>query len=188
MLILSLGRRRRTLHLYPIPRRKRDLLKIMSCSTSIRRGAQDFQSPSRSHISLLFTGASCVSVLCIIMSGLSYSRSATIQDYRDLPKHITIAGASLPSFHMMGALSQLFYPIASLQSIAVFPPMAYCDPIKAPVIPNSDNTIKVVQATKSSSMLVVPAFLEEWVNSRQALDALRSLENVVRTVISPFIN
>lgn len=84
----------------------------------------------------------------------------------------------------MGMLLQLFYSVASLKSVAVFPPTSYHDPTKAPITPNPQNTIEVLQSTKSNSLLVVPTFLEEWATSARAIDVLRTLEYVVRTLCS----
>lgn len=65
----------------------------------------------------------------------------------------------------------------------MYSPTSYHDLTKAPIIPNAHNIIEVVQSTKSSSLVVVPAFLEEWATSSQAVDILRSLEYVVRISI-----
>lgn len=119
---------------------------------------------------------------------LIHSKSASIQAYINLPKHITICGASLPAFHMMGTVVQLIYPVASLKSIAVYPPTSYQDSMKAPIIANSQNVIEVVQATKSDLVFVVPAFLEEWATSTQAVDVLCSLDCVVRICVVPLLS
>ncbi|KAH0833861.1 putative aminoadipate reductase [Lanmaoa asiatica] len=101
-----------------------------------------------------------------------------VQEQVNFLKHIIICAASLPSYHTIGTLVQLIYPIASLKSIAVYPPTSYYNSTIAPVLPNPQNTIEVVQLTKSNSLVIVPAFLEEWVTSSQAIDVLSSMEHV----------
>ena len=86
----------------------------------------------------------------------------------------------------MGTLLQLVLPIASLQSVAVYSPTSYYDSSKPPVIPNSQNILEVVRLTRSNSLLVVPAFLDEWASLAQALNVLRSLDYVVRII--PFLS
>ncbi|KAF8438365.1 putative aminoadipate reductase [Boletus edulis BED1] len=112
------------------------------------------------------------------LTAVHWCLAPSVQDHVNFPKHITIGAASLPPFHMMGMLMQIYLPVASLQSVAVFSPTSYHDPRKAPIIPNPQNSIEVIQTTKSNSAIVVPAFLEEWATSAQAIDVLRSLEYV----------
>ncbi|KAG2030449.1 hypothetical protein BDR03DRAFT_878261, partial [Suillus americanus] len=94
----------------------------------------------------------------------------------DVPIHIRINSASLPSFHTLGINFQLLVPIASLSSVSIYPPTSLLDPLAAPVIPNSQNILDSVLKTKSNSMIVVPAFLEQWAFSPSAVDILKTLE------------
>ncbi|KIJ61725.1 hypothetical protein HYDPIDRAFT_158984 [Hydnomerulius pinastri MD-312] len=102
-----------------------------------------------------------------------------ILEHVDIPTDIRIGAASLPSFHTWGMFIQLFLPIASLKVVSVYAPTSYYDPTAAPVIPNSQNTLESVQRTKSNTLVVVPAFLEEWGASPQAVKLLSSLQYVV---------
>ncbi|KAF9228211.1 acetyl-CoA synthetase-like protein [Gyrodon lividus] len=103
----------------------------------------------------------------------------SVLEHVDIPIDIRIGAASLPSFHTLGMYIQLFMPIASLKSVSVYAPTSYHDPTAAPVIPNSENAIESVQLTNSNALVVVPAFLEEWVTSAQAVKVLSSLQYVV---------
>jgi hypothetical protein len=97
----------------------------------------------------------------------------------DVPVHIRINTASLPSFHTLGIIFQLFVPIASLSSVSVYPPTSLLDPLATPVVPNSQNILDSVLKTKSNAMIVVPAFLAQWALSPSAIDVLKTLEYVV---------
>jgi acyl-CoA synthetase (AMP-forming)/AMP-acid ligase II len=103
-----------------------------------------------------------------------------VLEHVDFPTDIRIGAASLPPFHTLGMYVQLLYPIASLKSVSVCAPTSYHDPTIAPVIPNAQNTIEVVQRTKATALVVVPAFLEEWVTSPHIVQLLSGLEYVVR--------
>lgn len=106
-------------------------------------------------------------------------RSASVLEHVYLPKDIRIGAASLPPFHAFGVYIQLTYPVASLKSVSMFAPTSYHDPTIPPVIPTAQNTIQVVQRTKVTSLMVVPAFLEEWANSPHSVQLLSGLEYVV---------
>ncbi|KAG8215136.1 hypothetical protein J3R82DRAFT_8606 [Butyriboletus roseoflavus] len=60
---------------------------------------------------------------------------------------------------------QLYYPISSLKSVSVYAPTSYHDSTTPPVIPNPRNTIKTVRWTRSTALVLIPAFLEEWATS-----------------------
>ena len=89
--------------------------------------------------------------------------------------------ASLPPFHALSIyITQLLYPTAALKNACVYTPTSYHDPTTAPVFPNTQNVIEAVLQTKSTALLVVPSFLEEWVNSPHVVQVLAGLEYVVR--------
>ena len=108
-----------------------------------------------------------------------HPRSATILEHVDFPTDIRIGAASLQSFHTLGIYVQLFYPVVSLKSVSVYAPTSYHDPTTPPVIPTTQNTIETVQRTKSTALVVVPSFLEEWATSPQVVQLLSGLQYVV---------
>lgn len=75
---------------------------------------------------------------------------------------------------------QLCYPIVSLKTMCMFAPTSYYDPTVTPVFPSPHNTIEVVRRTKANALVAVPAFLEEWAISKEAVELLRKMEYVVR--------
>ena len=101
-------------------------------------------------------------------------------EHVNFPTDIRVGAASLPPFHALGVIFQLVYPTTSLKSVSVYAPTSYHDPTIAPVIPNAQNMIETIQRTKSTALLVVPFFLEEWVTSPHVVQLLSGLEYVVR--------
>ncbi|KAH0833866.1 putative nonribosomal peptide synthetase [Lanmaoa asiatica] len=113
------------------------------------------------------------------LTAVHWCITPSVLEHIDFPTDIRIGGASLPPFHTLGMYVQLYYPIVSLKSVSVYAPTSYHDPTIAPVFPNSQNTIEVVQRTKSTALVVVPAFLQEWATSPRAVQLLSRLEYVM---------
>lgn len=72
------------------------------------------------------------------------------------PREITFGVMALPSFHMMGIYSHVFYPLFTGRPIAIFAP-TYPQP---PVVSAPDVALKAMRQTKSNVIFVVPTFLE----------------------------
>ncbi|KAI6138696.1 putative non-ribosomal peptide synthetase [Pisolithus thermaeus] len=100
---------------------------------------------------------------------------ATMIEHRALGYDLRVAAGHLPPFHTMGVFMQIFVPITSLQSISMYTPTAYQDPTKSPVVANAQNALENALSTKSGGMLVVPAFLEEWVSMPESVKQLSGL-------------
>ena len=81
----------------------------------------------------------------------------------------------------MGVFIQVFLPVASLRGVSVYPPTANLDPTATPVIPTSQNALENAVSTHSNGILSVPAFLEEWVLSPEAVNQLSKFLYVVCT-------
>ncbi|KAI6125333.1 putative nonribosomal peptide synthetase [Pisolithus croceorrhizus] len=96
-------------------------------------------------------------------------------EHRALGYDLRVAAGHLPPFHTMGVFMQIFVPITSLQSISMYTPTAYQDPTKSPVVANAQNALENALSTKSGGMLVVPAFLEEWVSMPESVKQLSGL-------------
>jgi hypothetical protein len=105
-------------------------------------------------------------------------------EHIESPTPIRIGTASLPSFHTLGIYVQLLIPITSLSSVSIYPPTSFLDPSAAPIIPNSQNILDSVLKTKSNALVVVPAFLEQWAFSPNAIDILKTLEYVVSLLLT----
>ncbi|KAG2030446.1 hypothetical protein BDR03DRAFT_1017128 [Suillus americanus] len=101
-----------------------------------------------------------------------------ILEHIDIPAPIRIGTASLPSFHTFGVYLQLLIPIATLNSVSIYPPASFLDPLATPVVPNSQNILDSVLKTKSNALGVVPAFLAQWAFSPSAVDVLKTLDYI----------
>ncbi|OAX35330.1 acetyl-CoA synthetase-like protein [Rhizopogon vinicolor AM-OR11-026] len=110
------------------------------------------------------------------LSAIHWCLTSCIRDHIDTPTPIRICAASLPSFHALGVIVQLFTPIACLASVAIYPPTSFHDRSAAPIIPNSQNILDSVLKTKSNAMWVVPAFIEQWAFSPNAVEILKTLK------------
>lgn len=86
---------------------------------------------------------------------------------------------ALPPFHVFGIVTELHVPIAHLVTTVVYPPRMYNDPLAQPVIPTSDNMIQHLESIKCNVLMTVPTFLEQMVESDEAIEVLKKLESVV---------
>jgi nucleoside-diphosphate-sugar epimerase len=85
---------------------------------------------------------------------------------------------ALPPFHVFGIVTELHVPIAHLVTTVVYPPRMYNDPLAQPVIPTSDNMIQHLESIKCNVLMTVPTFLEQMVESDEAIEVLKKLESV----------
>ena len=109
-------------------------------------------------------------------------RAVPITEHRAAGETLRAAVGHLPSFHLTGLFLQVFVPIASLRSVSVYAPTAYCDPTAPPVIPTSQNALENALVTHSNGILAIPAFLEEWALSPDIVKRLSQFIYVVRTL------
>ncbi|KAI6042371.1 putative aminoadipate reductase [Pisolithus marmoratus] len=93
-------------------------------------------------------------------------------EHRALGYDVRVAAGHLPPFHFMAVFMQIFLSITALQSMSVYAPTAYQDPTKPPVVANAQNALENAVLTKSGGLLVVPAFLEEWVSIPESVQQL----------------
>ncbi|KAG2117013.1 putative aminoadipate reductase [Suillus discolor] len=113
------------------------------------------------------------------LTSIHWCLTPSIYDLTNHPTPILLGAASLPSFHTFGIYFQLLAPIAALSSVSIYPPTSLLDPLATPIVPNSQNILDSVLKTKSNTLLVVPAFLEQWAFSPTAVDVLKTLEYVI---------
>lgn len=71
----------------------------------------------------------------------------------------------LPSFHAMGLVMQLCYPLVCCQPVAVYAPQ-YPAP---PVVPSPQNIYEIGKMTKCGGLSAVPSMLEVSLNLTQSL-------------------
>ncbi|KAG2068654.1 putative aminoadipate reductase [Suillus decipiens] len=112
------------------------------------------------------------------LNAIHWCTTTSILHNIDVHTPMRISTASLPSFHTFGIYFQLFVPIATLNSVSIFPPTSFLEPLASPIIPNSQNILTSVLKTKSNALVAVPAFLEQWAFSPGAVDVLKTLECV----------
>ncbi|KAG2757294.1 hypothetical protein P692DRAFT_201695050, partial [Suillus brevipes Sb2] len=55
----------------------------------------------------------------------------------------------------------LLTPVASLNSVSIYPPTFFQDPSGTPIIPNAHNILKSVIKTRSNTPVVASSFLEQ---------------------------
>ena len=69
---------------------------------------------------------------------------------------VRFGAMGLPTFHSMGLLLQMFFPLCSSQAVAVFTPQ-HPEP---PVVPTPVNIYEACKATKSEGVIATPSFIE----------------------------
>ncbi|KZT20031.1 putative nonribosomal peptide synthetase [Neolentinus lepideus HHB14362 ss-1] len=93
-------------------------------------------------------------------------------DVRGLDDSLVLGVVALPSFHTLGFTMQIMLPLTTGKRIALFRPQ-FPD---APINPNPDITMEALMSSGSTSVIAVPSFFESWVNSKEAVEYLASLE------------
>ncbi|EPQ52234.1 acetyl-CoA synthetase-like protein [Gloeophyllum trabeum ATCC 11539] len=91
------------------------------------------------------------------------------------PRHLKFGVPHLPTFHVLGAAFQVWYPLLAGTTVAFFTP-TYPDP---PPIPNLGNILEAVKRSKVNALTSVPTFLELWSQSDDAVAFLASMEIVL---------
>ncbi|KAF8610848.1 acetyl-CoA synthetase-like protein [Ceratobasidium sp. AG-I] len=80
---------------------------------------------------------------------------------------------ALPTFHVMGFMTQCFFPQFSGYTPVLFAPRP------SPVIPSPEVTLQALINSKCDFLLTVPAFLEAWSHDAGAIKYLRGLKGIV---------
>ena len=93
-----------------------------------------------------------------------------------------IGGMALPPFHAYGVNMQLYMPLASLVTAVVYPPQTMTDRRAVPIVPTSDNVLGSVRRMHCKVLMAVPTFLEHWAASREAVDVLTKVDQIVSLV------
>ncbi|KAG6906942.1 putative NRPS-like protein biosynthetic cluster [Tephrocybe rancida] len=98
-------------------------------------------------------------------------------EFRDHKPRVRIAGMMLPSFHTLGVYTQVLYTLVGVNSVGVYPPQVTSREA-TPMMPTPDNILDHTRRTKSNSMITIPALLQIWAQSPEAVDLLKTLEFV----------
>jgi hypothetical protein len=94
-----------------------------------------------------------------------------------------MGGMSSPSFHTLGIYTQLLHPIYCLACVAVYPPTVFSS-TDLPLIPSADNVLDHLRRTESKALVTIPATLQAWSHSQEAVDFLKTFVFVVRISVS----
>ncbi|KAG6864081.1 hypothetical protein C0993_009449, partial [Termitomyces sp. T159_Od127] len=97
--------------------------------------------------------------------------------YRNHRPRARIAAMMLPPFHTLGIYVQILYAMFGLVSLGVYPPQVTSSE-KMPIIPTPENILEHIRRSKSNSMITIPALLQVWAQSPDAIDLLRTLHFV----------
>ncbi|CCM03416.1 uncharacterized protein FIBRA_05547 [Fibroporia radiculosa] len=93
------------------------------------------------------------------------------------------ASPSLPPFHTMGIIIQLYVGLVSGQPVSLYTPRAHLG--SPPVVPTPDNALDAVKQTNANAVPAVPIFLEAWAHNDEHIKYLASLEIVAYAGGSP---
>ncbi|KAG8720020.1 hypothetical protein FRC08_001379 [Ceratobasidium sp. 394] len=80
---------------------------------------------------------------------------------------------ALPTFHVMGYMTQCFFPQFAGYTSVLFAPAS------TPVVPSPAVTLQTIVNSRCGFLLTVPAFLEAWSSDLHAIKILRDLRGVV---------
>ncbi|KAG5721421.1 Linear gramicidin synthase subunit D [Termitomyces sp. T112] len=95
-------------------------------------------------------------------------------EFRDHRPQLRIGAMMLPSFHTLGIYVQVLCPLFGLTSVGVYPPQVTSREM-TPMIPTPENILDHTLRTKSNSMMTIPALLQIWTQSIEAIDLLKTL-------------
>lgn len=87
----------------------------------------------------------------------------------------------LPPFHTLGINMQLFVPLASVTTVALYPPTSLTDHNTPPAAPTTDTAMEHSKRTGVTALMAVPSFLETWSLDAESVEWMKSLDFVVRT-------
>ncbi|KAJ3528253.1 hypothetical protein NM688_g8022 [Phlebia brevispora] len=87
---------------------------------------------------------------------------------------LRVGPMALPAFHTFGIYTQIYTPLVSGISVALFTPQAPA----SPVVPNPQVVLEVAKTVGCNILIAVPAFLEIWAQSDKAVKFLASLKAV----------
>ena len=152
----------------------------------IRVGVQGCQRLSRGRAGPSYNLASLVRLYRTTQFPITYLHNATFLELfryfrRGTSTQQVIGGMMLPTFHSMGLALQIFIPLFTKATLAMFAPAF---PLLPP-IPSPPAMLKAMKSTKTTICLVVPVFIEAWASSNDTVEFLKTLDLLV--IRLPFI-
>ncbi|KAJ3715279.1 hypothetical protein DFJ43DRAFT_1007325 [Lentinula guzmanii] len=100
-----------------------------------------------------------------------------IRKMREHFHHSINSAVGLPSFHMMGFSLQILMPLYGLITTGVFAP-TMTQPDAVPIVATAETVLEAVKSLKPDCMMIPPTFLNNWAQSDDAVEVLRSMRNV----------
>lgn len=148
----------------------------------IPRAAPDF--PRQYHKATKFRSTGCTTVrrfvfFLILVSHTLVDTVVMTAYFHKLSPGDRVGAIALPPFHSLGITMQLYLPLAYLVTIAVYPPQTTSNRREIPIVPTSDNILDGVCRTHCKVVITVPALLEQWAVSIDAVEVLAKLDRVV---------
>lgn len=103
-----------------------------------------------------------------------------MRDLSQVKPRLRVAAMFSPPFHTLGVFTQVLYPIYCRLCTAVYPPVVFST-TDTPMIPSPDNVLDHIRRTNSKAMVTIPAILQAWSHSQEAIDYLKTCVSVVGT-------
>lgn len=111
---------------------------------------------------------------------ISYTQAGVLTNFINQPPcwqmggpEVRVGLMALPTFHVMGFMTQCFFPQCAGYTAVLFAPKA------TPVIPSPHISLQTIVRSQCEFLLTVPAFLEAWSNDEYAVRVLKELRGVV---------
>ncbi|KAG5337586.1 putative NRPS-like protein biosynthetic cluster [Termitomyces sp. Mn162] len=108
---------------------------------------------------------------------LYWIQIAAIPELREHIPRLVLGSMALPPFHAFGVGYQIIHPAYNVLACAVFPPTSAVSG-GSPVVPSPNIVLEHAKATGTNAIFTIPAFIQAWSNSSDAIDYLKTLEFV----------
>ncbi|KAF8219495.1 putative aminoadipate reductase [Tricholoma matsutake] len=102
---------------------------------------------------------------------------SSVIEFRNFRPFVRIAGMALPAFHMLGFHIQILNTLYGMNCVSVYPPTVLSKE-SLPIMPTPSNILQHTVKTRSNAMFIIPALLQVWAQSKEAVDVLKTLEFV----------
>ncbi|KZP28667.1 putative aminoadipate reductase [Athelia psychrophila] len=94
----------------------------------------------------------------------------------DLRRVFRLGGMHLPPFHTLGMTMQLFVPLASVMTVALYPPTSLTDHNTPPAAPTTDTAMEHSKRAGVTAIMAVPSFIETWSLDAEGVEWMKSLD------------
>lgn len=92
---------------------------------------------------------------------------------------LRFAAYVLPPFHGTGIYAHFFQPLFAVTGVSVLPPTSYENPKAAPIVPSNPTFLSHATRSGANAIIVVPSFLENWMEHKPSMKWLQTLQIVV---------